>query len=321
MPIGTERTMHVPTPIHDDSPAPPAVRGRLRRLVRLLPLLALAGAPGCTAIQLDAANFIETVAVPHMEIAYGDGPRQRMDVYRALDSTGAPRSTPAPVVIFVHGGSWQSGSKDDYAWVGKALAQMGFVAVLPNYGLMPDTRFPAFVDDVARAVARVKASAATWGGDTARVVLMGHSAGAQLAALVAYDPRYLAKQGTTPDILGGFVGLSGPYDFVFDTELLKRTFAGPKEREFDALPVHFVTPRSLRTLLVMGLDDETVNPRNTRSLASTLRQAQVPVEELWVPGTHGVTVGAFARISRGDSEIVRRIVGFVRATPAGTAVR
>jgi len=321
MPTGTERTMHVPTPIQDDSPAPPAVGGRLRRLVRLLPLLALAGAPGCTAIQLDAANFIETVAVPHMEIAYGDGPRQRMDVYRALDSTGAPRSTPAPVVIFVHGGSWQSGSKDDYAWVGKALAQMGFVAVLPNYGLMPDTRFPAFVDDVARAVARVKANAATWGGDTARVVLMGHSAGAQLAALVAYDPRYLAKQGTTPDILGGFVGLSGPYDFVFDTELLKRTFAGPKEREFDALPVHFVTPRSLRTLLVMGQDDETVNPRNTRSLASTLRQAQVPVEELWVPGTHGVTVGAFSRISRGDSEIVRRIVGFVRATPAGAAVR
>jgi acetyl esterase/lipase len=242
-------------------------------------------------------------------------------VYRALDSAGAPLSAPAPVVVFVHGGSWQSGSKDDYARVGKALAQSGFVAVLPNYGLMPDTRFPAFVDDVARAVAQVKTRAAEWGGDTARVVLMGHSAGAQLAALVSYDPRYLAKQGITPDALGGFVGLSGPYDFVFDTELLQRTFAGPKEREYDALPVHFVTPRSLRTLLVMGEDDETVNPRNTRSLAATLRKAQVPVEEIWVPGAHGVSVGAFARISRGDSEIVRRIVGFVRATPAVPGAR
>ena len=286
-----------------------------------LPLLALVAVAGCTDIQLRAANLIETVAVPRTEVAYGDGPRQRMDVYRALDSAGAPLLTPAPVVIFVHGGSWQSGSKDDYAWVGKALAQMGFVAVLPNYGLMPDTRFPAFVDDVARAAAQVKARAAEWGGDTARVVLMGHSAGAQLAALVAYDPRYLAKQGTTPDILGGFVGLSGPYDFIFDTDLLKRTFAGPKEREYDALPVHFVTPRSLRTLLVMGEDDETVNPRNTRSLAETLRKAKVPVEEMWVPGTHGVSVGAFARISRGDSEIVRRIVRFVRATPAVTRAR
>lgn len=291
------------------------------RLVRRLPLFALAAAAGCTNLQLGAANLIETASVPRTEIVYGEGPRQRMDVYRALDSTGAPLAGPAPVVIFVHGGSWQSGSKDAYAWVGKALAQMGFVAVLPNYGLMPDTRFPAFVDDVARAVARVKAQAAAWGGDTARVVLMGHSAGAQIAALVAYDPRYLAKQGTTPEILGGFVGLSGPYDFVFDTELLKRTFAGPKEREYDALPVHFVTPRSLRTLLVMGQDDRTVNPRNTRSLAATLRKSQVPVEELWVPGTHGVSVGAFARINRSDSEIVRRIVSFVRGTTTRTATR
>jgi hypothetical protein len=169
---------------------------------------------------------------------------------------------------------------------------------------------------VARAVAQVKTRAGVWGGDTARVVLMGQIAGAQLAALVSYDPRYLAKQGITPDALGGFVGLSGPDDFVFDTELLQRTFAGPKEREYDALPVHFVTPRSLRTLLVMGQDDETVNPKNTRSLAATLRKARAPVQEMWVPGAHGVTVGAFARISRGDSEIVRRIVEFVRATPA-----
>ena len=79
--------------------------------------------------------------------------------------------------------------------------------------------------------------------------------------------------------------------------------------------MHFVTPRSLRTLLVMGNDDRTVNPRNTRSLAAALRAARVPVEEIWVPGTHGVSVGAFARISRGESEIVRRIAAFVRGAP------
>jgi acetyl esterase/lipase len=293
---------------------------RFRPLPPVAALVAiLVATTGCTDIQLGAANLIETVPVPHTEVAYGEGPRQRLDVYRALDTTGAPLGSAAPVVIFVHGGSWQSGSKEAYAWVGKALAQMGFVAVLPNYRLMPDTRFPAFVDDVARAVAYTKAHAAAWGGDTARVVLMGHSAGAHLAALVAYDARYLAKHGSTPDILGGFVGLSGPYDFVFDTDLLKRTFAGAKEREYDALPVHFVTPHSLRTLLVMGQDDQTVNPRNTRSLAAALRASHVPVDELWVPGTHGVSVGAFARISRGDSEIVRRIAAFVRATTAPAA--
>ncbi len=282
---------------------------------RALVALLLFCSTACTGIQLGAANLIETAEVPRTEVAYGEGPRQRYDVYRALDSLGRPRTTPAPVVIFVHGGSWESGDKRGYAWVGEALAQLGFVAVLPNYRLMPGTRFPAFVDDVARAVAHARARVIEWGGDTTRVVLMGHSAGAHLAALVAYDARYLATQGTTPAILGGFVGLSGPYDFVFDTKLLRRTFAGPPEREYDALPVHFVTPRSLRTLLVMGEDDRTVNPRNTRRLAAALRTAGVPVEEVWVPGTHGVSVGAFARINRGESAIVRRIAAFVNAAP------
>jgi acetyl esterase/lipase len=286
-------------------------------ITRLLSLLALCAATGCTSLQLAGANLIETARVPRTEVAYGPGARQRLDVYRALDTLGRPRAAPAPLVIFIHGGSWHSGDKRGYAWVGKALAQLGFVAVLPNYGLMPATRFPAFVDDAARAVAYARAHAAEWGGDTTRVVLMGHSAGAHLAALVAYDPRYLARQGMSPAILSGFVGLSGPYDFLFDTQLLQRTFAGPPEREHDALPVHFVTPQSLRTLLVMGHDDRTVNPRNTRSLAAALRKAQVPVQEIWVPGTHGVSVGAFARINRGESEIVRRIVAFVQGETAG----
>lgn len=276
-------------------------------------LLALLVAPACTTIQLGAANLIETADVPREEIAYGPGPRQRYDVYRALDSLGRPLAGPAPVVIFIHGGSWESGDKRAYAWVGEALAQMGFVAVLPNYGLMPRTRFPAFVDDAAQAVAHARARVAGWGGDTTRVVLMGHSAGAHIAALLAYDGRYLARQGTSPQMLSGFVGLSGPYDFALDTKLLRATFAGSAEREWDALPVHFVAEGGLRSLLVMGYDDVTVNPRNTRSLAAALRSKGVPVEEVWVPGTHGVSVGAFARISRGESEIVQRIRTFALA--------
>lgn len=282
-----------------------------RRLLVLL--LALGAGTACTSIQLGAANLIETADVPREEIAYGPGPRQRYDVYRALDSLGRPLAGPAPVVIFIHGGSWESGDKRGYAWVGEALAQMGIVAVLPNYGLMPRTRFPDFVDDAARAVAHARGRVAEWGGDSTRVTLMGHSAGAHIAALVAYDGRYLARQGLTPAALRGFIGLSGPYDFVFDTELLQRTFAGSAERERDALPVHFVETGSLRTLLVMGRDDRTVNPRNTVRLAARLREKQVPVEEVWVPGTHGVSVGAFARINRGESEIVQRIRTFVFA--------
>lgn len=278
---------------------------------RLIAVAAACSLGACTSVQLGAANLIETANVPRREVAYGDGARQRYDVYQALDSAGRPRTTPAPLVIFVHGGSWESGDKRGYAWVGEALAQMGYVAVLVNYGRMPETRFPDFVDDAARAVAQIRRNATAYGGDTTKVVLMGHSAGAHIAALVAYDARYLARHGATPSLLHGFIGLSGPYDFVLDTKLLRRTFAGSPQREHDAMPVHFVTPAAPRTLLVMGEDDRTVNPRNTRALAAALRREGASVEELWVPGTHGVSVGAFARINRGDSDIIRRIQAFI----------
>lgn len=270
---------------------------------------------GCTPILLGAANLIENGDRPRLTVAYGTGARQAYDVYRPLGADGQPLPGPSPVVIFVHGGSWESGDKHAYRWVGQALAQEGFVAVLPNYGLMPATRFPAFVDDVAAAVAHARARVGAWGGDTTRLYLMGHSAGAQIAALVAYDARYLARRGLTPAVFAGFVGLSGPYDFPLDSKLLRATFAGSAERERDAQPVTFVRRDVPRTLLAMGRDDTTVDPRNTTSLAAHLRGAGAAVEEVWVDGAHGATVGAFARINRGDSELVRRIRAFVRGAP------
>lgn len=266
---------------------------------------------GCTTILLGGANLVENRDAPRREIAYGTGDRQTYDVYRPLGADGQLLAGPLPVVIFVHGGSWKSGSKSAYRWVGQGLAAQGFLAVLPNYGLMPTTRFPAFVDDVAAAVAHVRARVVEWGGDTTRLFLMGHSAGAQISALVAYDPRYLAKQGIAPSVFAGFIGLSGPYDFVLDTKLLRATFAGTAERERDAQPVNFVHRDVPRTLLAMGRDDRTVDPRNTTSLAAHLRAVGASVEEVWVDGTHGVTVGGFARPNRGDSEVLRRVRAFI----------
>lgn len=276
-------------------------------------LPALASLTGCTTNQLlGAANFVENGDVPAMELAYGPGERQRCDVYRPLDAAGKPLQGPLPVVVFVHGGSWMSGDKRLYRWVGQALAQQGFVAVLANYGLMPTVRFPDFANDVAAAVAYAHAHAGEWGGDPSRLFLMGHSAGAHLTALVTYDSRYLARHGLTPANIAGYIGLSGPYDFQLNTPLLRGTFAGPAEREYDAQPVHFATASAPPSLLVMGRDDTTVNPQNTRSLGARLREVGASVEELWVDGDHGVTVGAFARIYRGKSPIVARVTAFVR---------
>lgn len=285
------------------------------RIIRLLLAAATAALSlalgGCASLSLGAANLIENGNARFTEIAYGEGDRQRYDVYRPVGADGELLSGPLPVVFFVHGGSWETGDKRLYRWVGQGIAEQGFIAVLPNYGLMPDRRFPGFVDDAARAVAHAREQLASWGGDTTRVVMMGHSAGAHIAALVAYDARYLAAYGLTPRVFSGFVGLSGPYDFVFDTELLQRTFSGTPAHERSALPVHFVTPQSPRTLLVMGRDDNTVKPRNTHSLASRLSDVGARFDTLWVDGTHGVSVSAFARHKRGDNEIVRRVRRFV----------
>ncbi len=276
-----------------------------------LPVLATLS--GCTTNQLlGAANLVENGDVPVVELAYGAGERQRCDVYRPLDAAGKPLVGALPVVVFVHGGSWMSGDKHLYRWVGQALAQQGFVAVLANYGLMPTVRFPDFANDVAAAVAFAHTHAAEWGGDPSRLYLMGHSAGAHLTALTAYDGRYLARHGLTPAVIAGYIGLSGPYDFQLNTPLLKGTFAGSPERERDAQPVNFVTATAPRSLLIMGRDDTTVNPHNTRSLAARMREVGASVEEMWVDGDHGVTVGAFARIYRAKSPIVARVAEFVR---------
>lgn len=283
---------------------------RLRPLIALL-FLSLATA-GCTNIQLGAANLVERDIAPRFEVAYGSSPRQRYDVYRALDSLGKPLPGTHPVVVFVHGGSWESGSKRLYEWMGQSLAKQGIVAILPNYGLMPDQRFPGFVVDAAAALAHARSRVSEWGGDTTRFVLMGHSAGAHIAALIAFNPQYLAAHDLSPAILSGFVGLSGPYDFIYDTPLLRRTFAGTAEQERAAQPIAFVTAAAPRTLLVMGREDTTVNPRNTVSLTARMRAIGAPVEEMWVTGTHGVTVGAFARIYRTDNPIVDRVLQFVR---------
>lgn len=288
------------------------------RVTRTLVFAALVAVPlalaGCSSIQLGAANLIENGDAPAAEFSYGDGPRQQYDLYRPVGADGEPLSGPLPVVIFVHGGSWETGDKRSYRWVGQGLAAQGFIAVLPNYGLMPERRFPGFVDDAARAVAHALTQLPRWGGDPERVVLMGHSAGAHIAALVAYDARYLGAYGLSPRVFSGFVGLSGPYNFVFDTPLLRRTFSGTPEQERDALPINFVARESLRALLVMGRDDRTVNPLNTHTLAARLHEVGAPFDTLWVDGAHGATVGAFARINRGESEVVERVRGFVLAS-------
>lgn len=121
-------------------------------------------------------------------IADGPHPRQQLDIYRpsgALDGDGAH------VVMFIHGGSWNSGSRLDYGFIGSAMAARGFVTVIVDYRLVPEFHFPPFLDDGALALAWVRDNIASHGGDPARIGLAGHSARACNAVMLALEARYL----------------------------------------------------------------------------------------------------------------------------------
>ncbi|MCJ2031387.1 alpha/beta hydrolase [Methylobacterium sp. J-043] len=208
------------------------------------------------------------------DAAYGTDPRQRLDVFVPTDPV-----TRAPVLVFFYGGSWNSGSKDDYAFAAQALAAQGFVTVLPDYRLYPQVRFPDFLKDGAAAIAWVRDNIAAQGGDPSRIVLAGHSAGAYNAAMLGLDPEYLRQAGVDPRVIRAVAGLSGPYDFLpFDQKTSIDVFGQAPDPEATQ-PVSFAGAHSPPTFLATGDKDTVVRPRNTASLAERLRTARVPVQE------------------------------------------
>ena len=163
----------------------------------------------------------------HADIAYGSLTRHKLDLFEPVNF----RQQPAPVVVFFYGGGWDSGSKADYRFVGRTLAAKGFIAVVPDYRVYPEVVFPGFVEDAALAVAWVFENASRFNGDPTQIFLMGHSAGAHIAAMLALDESYLDAREHSPQQLAGWIGLSGPYDFLpLQSRRLKKIFGDPAPR-------------------------------------------------------------------------------------------
>ncbi len=226
-------------------------------------------AAGCSPLLLLSGTHGDPLVHVQTDIAYGALDRQRLDLY-AQES--APRGR--PVVVFFYGGAWQRGARWKYRFVGEALAADGTVAVVPDYRVYPEARFPDFVRDGAKAVAWVRANVGRFGGDPSRIFLMGHSAGAHIAALLALDARYLQAEGLSPRDLRGLIGLAGPYDFLpLRRERLKDIFGdtGDPEKLLTTQPIHFASRQAPPALLLTGAEDGVVQPRNTERLAERLR--------------------------------------------------
>lgn len=178
----------------------------------ILPLLAGLALPACAALRPGV------LTKGARDVAYGPHPRQRMDIY--VPSGGG--SAPKPVVFFIYGGSWANGAKETYSFVGDALSARGFVTVIADYRLVPEVRFPTFIEDGALALRFVRDNIARFGGAPEAIHLMGHSAGAYNAMMLTLDRRYLAAVGMRAGDIRSTVGLSGPTTFCPSTSTSRR---------------------------------------------------------------------------------------------------
>lgn len=288
----------------------PADNGnRVSRRTALAALAALFLA-GCERLGFLAVNVPAVFGAykRHADIAYGPLPQQRLDVYVPQGAAAQPR----PVVVFWHGGRWREGDKANYRFVGAALAQSGYVVLVANYRHYPVVKMPGFMHDAALAALWAAAHASEYGGDRDRVYLMGHSAGAHLAALVALDSRYFASAGPAAPRLAGVIGLSGPYDFLPLREPSDQDMFGPPPLYADSQPINFARADAPPMLLAQGLNDVTVLPKNSINLAAALRRLGVPVTLRLYPNvSHADTVAALTALLRGRAPTLADIRAFV----------
>jgi acetyl esterase/lipase len=248
-------------------------------------------------------------------IAYGSDARMKLDVYRPLAPARAADggAVTLPVVVFFYGGNWDSGSKDDYRFVAQALAGRGIIAVLADYRLYPDVRYPDFLDDSAAAVAWTFREIGRFGGDSRRITVAGHSAGAYNAAMLAYDPSWLSRQGVDSSRLAGFVGLAGPYNFLpIEEPVARLVFDWPNTRA-DSQPIHYVSGRLPPTLLIVAVNDSVVSPeRNTYPLAQRLTAVGATVEvKRYSSVSHATLIGAMSLPLRWLAPVLDDVAGFV----------
>lgn len=280
------------------------------RLSSLVLGLATAGLAACSPFAVVNGLGSDTGVARVETHAYGTHARQKLDLYTPDTPTGE-------TIVFFYGGSWRSGDRADYRFLARRLAREGITVVVPDYRLYPEVRFPVFVEDAAAATAWVLDQARGRGLDPARVTLMGHSAGAHIALLVALDARYLATFNRTPGDLAGVIALSAPADFAATLGAAWRPIFTDQAGLDAAQPVRYVNATAPRMLLIHGESDGLVYAKNSVTLAARQRATGGAVELVLYPDMgHAGPVAPFSGWV-GEQDVVRRVLDFVRAARAG----
>lgn len=245
--------------------------GGRRLLTRSIALIPLMATGACSSV--DVLNTLSSASSHKatVDVAFGPLPRHQLDIYQPTGQASHP------VVVFFYGGSWNRGERKDYAFIGHSLASRGYLTIIPDYRLYPEVRYPDFLHDNARAVAWVQANVGKYGGDPGKMIVMGHSAGAYNAAMMALDDRWLAPYQLKPSMFKAWVGVSGAYNFLpIGTPDVQPVFFHPNYPK-DSQPIDFASANAPASFLATSPEDDLINPRrNTFALADRLRQAGVP---------------------------------------------
>ncbi len=314
VPCSTAASASRTRPAHD-RPDPAARRPRpIRRWWRavLVGMMVIA-AGGCSGRRLAEGLLLGSHFVRTPDLAYGGDARQRLDVYR-------PRAVRegAPTVVFLYGGRWQDGSKDEYRLLADGLTRRGFVVVIPEYRLYPAVRFPAWVQDAALAIRWARDNAARFGGDPAKLVVVGHSAGGHTAALLALDERWLREAGVPDGSVQGYAALAGPVDTTW-TDADVQALMGPPAGWPATYPRTHVDGTEPPLLLLHGAGDELVSPRSSTGLAALVRERGGCARAIVYRGIGHVEIIVAAAVPRITSApVLDDVAAFVR-DPRGTA--
>jgi len=270
---------------------------------------------GCSAVSLQLVNlpvkFSDTRVIKNQ--VFGPNAWQTLDVYIPAQKSKSQQIQSYPVVVFFYGGGWTEGSKEMYAFVGDQLAKQGYVTVIADYRKYPEVKYPAFVEDSAQAVAWVSQHISAYQGDVDHMFLMGHSAGAHTAAMLATHPRFLSEVGVDPLSLKGVVGLAGPYDFEPNTDELKAIFSAVSG--WDEMQVtSFVKGNEPPMLLLWGDEDTLVWRSNLDRLQAGINQQGGRVETKIYSGLdHVDMVSSFTWIFQHKRAVVDDVTRFLNA--------
>ena len=249
-------------------------------------------------------------------ILYGDQPTQDLDIYypKALSQAMKSQQTITntyPMVVFVYGGSWETGTKEEYAFVGQSLAQAGYVTAVVNYRKAPEHVYPDYVEDTAQAIAWSYKNAASLHADPNRLAVVGHSAGAFNVVAAVSNEDFLAPYSIKPDDIKAVVGIAGPYSYDF------RKFDSVTAFGANATPDQVMPDRQLKGpqppyLLLTAENDKTVYDTNTIKMTKALKDFGATVENGEIKGaSHATSIGAMAPPLRWLNDVRAQVLTYL----------